>query len=427
MIITLGTWLFQQGGALGYALKDQPKLVWKLGGGDPTLFPSPEDALQHLREIAEKLLPLANYSDTAGEQMTFTNLFTMPMLRQYGLDFGNLMAPQARKLLDQKMSAETVALVGAASFLEGAAFGACFPDHFREYWQGTYSRIPDQEWQNARAAGLVLSETQEERPLEGAILELVVGAIEWADSVGFQLDNDEREYLNMLARQDRLDGLRAEVDRGQVAPDHEMTIDRELEQEKQSADYLNARMKCLTCGNDCKVDATFCTRCGSSLSTPNTTMGSPSFDGVWLATARKQSASIRTVTDVLVRCSRVVAEDTIHGWRLEAELMSNLEIYRRQYKTTESEFKRIGSPRSSNELNQIKQTMDSFFASCDFAFYWGKIHYADASGAPGLRASNETGFFKRMAVKRVTNSGTKFCDNAVRAAMVAESALARLE
>ena len=133
------------------------------------------------------------------------------------------------------------------------------------------------------------------------------------------------------------------------------------------------------------------------------------------------------MTDVLVRCSRVVAEDTIEGWILEAELMSNLEIYRHQYKAIESEFKRMGSPRPSNDLKQIKQTMDSFFVHCDKAFYWGKLHYADASGGPGQRAINETGVYKRLAVKRVTNNGTKFCDNAVKAAMMAESVLARLK
>ena len=154
--------------------------------------------------------------------------------------------------------------------------------------------------------------------------------------------------------------------------------------------------------------------------------GKKTDDDVWLAAARKQSDSIRTVADVLVRCAQAVAKDTLQGWSLEAELMSNLEIYRCQYKTIESEFKRIGSPRSSNELNQIKQRMDSFFDYCGLAFHWGKYHYKDASGRPGLRAMNEIGFAKRAAVRRVTNNGTRFRDNAFMAVTTANAVLDEL-
>ena len=154
--------------------------------------------------------------------------------------------------------------------------------------------------------------------------------------------------------------------------------------------------------------------------------GKKTDDDIWLATARKQSNSIQTVSDVLARCSVAVAQDVINGWLLEEQLMSSLEIYRFQYKAIESEFKQIGSPMSSNELNQIKDNMDSFFNFCSLAFYWGKNHYSDASGEPGVRANFETGLPQRAAVLRVTNNGKKFCDNAVKAVGIAGVALTRL-
>jgi len=152
-------------------------------------------------------------------------------------------------------------------------------------------------------------------------------------------------------------------------------------------------------------------------------------DAIWLATARKQIESIRTISEALAQCYLAISKDPVDGWRSGAGqvYLKNFETYRLQYEFIQSIFNEIGSPRSSKELNQIKKNLDTFFAFCFFAFYWGKTHYADASGAPGRRAAYETGIPKKMAVRRVTGNGTKFCNNAGKAVALADAILDKLE
>jgi hypothetical protein len=92
-------------------------------------------------------------------------------------------------------------------------------------------------------------------------------------------------------------------------------------------------------------------------------------DATWVTIANRQTDSIRVLTEVLLRCAQAVESDLIQGWRTEFELMSSLERFENDYKTLSSSFKKIGSPRSSNHLKQIKKSMDLFFVYCDFAFH----------------------------------------------------------
>jgi len=76
---------------------------------------------------------------------------------------------------------------------------------------------------------------------------------------------------------------------------------------------------------------------------------------LWLTVAKSQTQPISIVSDALYRGASAVAQDPIEGWRLESEVMSNLETYKRRYQTIQSAFKEIGLPRSSVELDDIKR------------------------------------------------------------------------
>jgi hypothetical protein len=155
--------------------------------------------------------------------------------------------------------------------------------------------------------------------------------------------------------------------------------------------------------------------------------GKKTDDAEWKSVAAAEIGSIADVVDALEKAGTAVGADPILGWAAEPEIMAGLGALEAEVKTIQRRFKSIGAPRSSPELKKAKEAIDLFFSHCRFAFRWGKYHYKDASGAPGVRARYETGYAQRVAVKRVTNNGTKFANNALiaaRAAVVATDLIA---
>lgn len=169
LFMTIGMWVYQQGGALGCGLAGHPEILGKLLGATS----GQAEYVQSLREIADSTL-----EQLEGREKTFHYLYLDRELRAIGIDIASW---PPSKALEKKCNAEMASIVMTASFHEGAGLGFHFRDAFKEYWDNTYRDRPDSEWQEARSHGLQLSETQQERPLGAAVAELAETAVEWAD------------------------------------------------------------------------------------------------------------------------------------------------------------------------------------------------------------------------------------------------------
>ena len=150
--------------------------------------------------------------------------------------------------------------------------------------------------------------------------------------------------------------------------------------------------------------------------------GKKTDDDVWQAAAVQALADAQSLTGTLSRAARAVAEDPILGWATQREIMESLAEYEQDYKSIERQLKAIGSPRSAYQLKDAKRALDAFRLHASKAFHWGKYHYNDASGGPGQRAIQETGRVQRAAQKRIVNNGSRFADNALKAAAAVEAA-----
>ena len=188
LYLIVGAWLFQQGGALGYGLKEQPHLLGKLLKGSS----GSQDLVDGLRPSVETYLERAK-----GSERTFYHIFAAPQLRSRGVDVD---AWPPSKEWDAKVEKEMVSTVITNSFVEGAALGYHFPDTFQECWEETFRVRPDQEWQELHSLGLPLSEFQHERRLDQAVAKVATLAIGWAAHTPGLLDIREVEALYSLAQ-----------------------------------------------------------------------------------------------------------------------------------------------------------------------------------------------------------------------------------
>lgn len=126
-----------------------------------------------MRETAE-----ADLQQVAGQEKTFLQLYVVRELRKLGID---LFALPTSKALYTRCSTKTSSLMMRISFISGAGLGYHLPDTFKEYWDESYRLRPNSEWQEARAHGLQLPETQQKRPLGTAVVEMAEAALAWAD------------------------------------------------------------------------------------------------------------------------------------------------------------------------------------------------------------------------------------------------------
>lgn len=189
LFIVIGLWVYQQGGVLGYGLKEEPKLLGKLLGANA------EHDAEYVASLREPAAAIISQAQT--EEKTFFQLHTVRELRAYGVD---LTAWPPSKALESKVSAEVASNIMRKAFESGAALGYHFSETFRQYWQYSYRIRPDNEWGDMRAYGVVLSEVQQARPLGVAIAELATIALNRAtkEAKGL-LNSNEINILNQLA------------------------------------------------------------------------------------------------------------------------------------------------------------------------------------------------------------------------------------
>lgn len=190
LFIVIGYWVYQQGGAVAYGLRGYPALLSKFV---PRV--APEQATKYIESLREVVK--AHLAESEEQQKTFFHLYVVRELRGLGID---MTAWPTSKVFDKKMSPEMVSDTMVISFIEGMALGYHYPELFKEYWDNTYRMRPDNEWQELRAQGLILSEVQQARPLTTAVAELAEAARIWAiEEAAGLFDSHEIEILKALS------------------------------------------------------------------------------------------------------------------------------------------------------------------------------------------------------------------------------------
>lgn len=173
----LGYWVYQQGGVLGYALRDNPALLGKLAAPPETPNMSSTEIAETLEGLAETVA--SEMEEVKNEKKVFFYLFTVRELRSLGIE---LIKWPPDKNLNKKVDLDYVQLIMHTSFIEGVALAFNFPEQFSTYWNNSYKMRPDSEWEEMRRRGIVLSEIQERRTLQQAIKEVCENAILWGKS-----------------------------------------------------------------------------------------------------------------------------------------------------------------------------------------------------------------------------------------------------
>ena len=173
----IGFWVYQEGGVLGYYLRDIPNLLAKLALPPEITVINEARIIGEIKELSSSVE--SRLKACKDEEKTLFHLYTFEELRKIGIDVS--LGP-LNKNLREKVNAEFAGNVMRMAFIEGIAFGFNFPEEFAIYWDNTYRIRPDSEWQEWRQRGIILSEKQHRLELNEAIVELAEGAIIWNEN-----------------------------------------------------------------------------------------------------------------------------------------------------------------------------------------------------------------------------------------------------
>jgi hypothetical protein len=192
LLCTVGGWMFQAGGTLGYGLRDHPVILGKLLGVPADR--ANEYVQNTLREIATSQL-----AQTSGKDKTLADLFVFPTLAQSGYD----LTPGAKfaKWINIKVhDMERVWGFVQTAFQKGAAISFHFPEDFRIYWTNTFKPRPQKEWDEAYRLGIVTTQQQDILVLEDETRSALAGVTDWVRTTApTQLTSDELSILEKLA------------------------------------------------------------------------------------------------------------------------------------------------------------------------------------------------------------------------------------
>jgi hypothetical protein len=192
LFLTVGGWMFQAGGTLGYGLRDHPVILGKLLGVPADR--ANEYVQNKLREIAATQLALAS-----GKDKTLADLFLFPTLAQSGYE----LTPAAKfaKWINIKVhDMEKVWGFAQTAFQKGVAISFHFPRDFRIYWTNTFKPRSQKEWDEAYRLGIVTTQQQDILILEDEASNALAGAIDWVRTCApAQLTSDELSILEKLA------------------------------------------------------------------------------------------------------------------------------------------------------------------------------------------------------------------------------------
>jgi hypothetical protein len=189
LLSTVGGWMFQAGGTLGYGLRDHPIILGKLLGVPADR--ANEYVQNTLQEIATNQLAQA-----PGKDKTLADLFFYPTLAQSGYE----LTPSAKWINIKVHDMEKIWEFVQTAFQKGVAISFHFSKDFRIYWTNTFKQRPQKEWDEAYRLGIVTTQQQDILILEDEASNALVGVIDWVRaSVPTQLTSDELSILDKLA------------------------------------------------------------------------------------------------------------------------------------------------------------------------------------------------------------------------------------
>ncbi len=193
LFLAIGMFLYQQGGALGFGLREHATLLGKLLGSGPRLTAKYVESLR--KHEASRL------AEVEGQERNFLQLYAARELLAMDIDIA---AYPPSKRLEQKAPKEFSNTVIALSFDGGAGLGFHFPQIFCEYWDNTHRDSPDSRLQEMRAFGIALPDTQQGPwQLAHAVADMAATAREWAASEAPDLLTDfEKSVLKRLGTND---------------------------------------------------------------------------------------------------------------------------------------------------------------------------------------------------------------------------------
>lgn len=168
-VLTMGAWLFERGGMVGYALRDDLELLSKV------MPVANANAYQYLsNELSPTLI-----DSLPKEKPNFINWYAKPLLYSFGLIFPCIPLP---KDWTKRISPQEAESVAAEAFLKGSIAGSIYPKEFRNVWESNYAPSDPDEWQMAYQIGLVGASEQEVLVFDDEIGDLLMGIGEWAES-----------------------------------------------------------------------------------------------------------------------------------------------------------------------------------------------------------------------------------------------------
>jgi hypothetical protein len=189
LLCTVGSWMFQGGGTLGYGLRDYPVILGKLLG--VPVDHANEYVRNALREIATNQLALAS-----GKDKTLAGLILFPTLAQWGYE----LVLGAKWINIKVHDMERIWEVALVAFHKGVAIGFHFPEDFRIYWTNTFKLRPQKEWDELYRLGIVTTLQQDILILKDEASSALAGVIEWVRmSAPTRLTSDELSILEKLA------------------------------------------------------------------------------------------------------------------------------------------------------------------------------------------------------------------------------------
>jgi hypothetical protein len=195
LFIVIGRWAYEQGGLLGYCLRDVPSLLAKLAA-PPGIKVNEEQFIEEIKELSRGLEPRLNECKV-GEK-TLWHLYTVRKLRAVGVHLPQPLDKDMMQALGQKATVDCADDVMREAFMEGVAFGFCFPRLFIFFRGNTHTVMQDSGW------------------LDGAIVETTEGAITWNKNQSPKiLDSDDIRVLQGIieAHKKRIGSLRQFIGR----------------------------------------------------------------------------------------------------------------------------------------------------------------------------------------------------------------------
>lgn len=189
LLSTVGGWMFQSGGTLGFGLRDHPMILTKLLGVPADRA---NDFVQgFLQKIATDLL-----MQVTGQDKTLTDLFLYPTLAQSGYE----LTPDAKWINTKVYDMEEIWKFTQLACHKGVAVSFHFPKDFRVYWLNTFKPKPQKEWDEAYRLGIVTTSQQDILILEDEVSNTLAGAIDWVrEVVPTQFTPSELSTLETLA------------------------------------------------------------------------------------------------------------------------------------------------------------------------------------------------------------------------------------